>query len=551
MATMMTDVVPESVDEKISTKIDFSTYAVGQEYQGKAIAAKQFGIFVDISTGTNVLIPRSLLSKNNYDKLKALVDAKSIEPVKLELIGISVENQTLSAKYIPLSLKTRKDLSSLEGKDFSGKYFQATVISGHDFGLFAEVDELGVEGLIPTSKLPDKLPAATAKLSYPPGTSVQVQIEEVNIPDKKLTLSMKSVRADVSAFIDLEPTSWMQGTVQSVSNFGMFVRPAGFDASGLVHNTRIPRDLISALKRRAPIAPGQNKTDVEMLFSEGDVVKIRVQAVKVDARRVELSMLPYRASDGEEDDYIVEGRDPEGEENKYEDNNSDELDVEQFDGQDTLLWWRGQPYQKETFAAVEQEFDEDTEVLNESKNLVEGTWRRMFELDMREDAADFSSKVVEKELEELAEEIGELNGLDEDMTEPDRFGLKNPSQRSKFGSFVSLKSLPNEWKEEMDFFKQLEISETEITSKLRGGKAADQAEFESLLKEVELELEQAATRMSSRRTNNAEAEVVSMTNDGDEAAPNDVVIVQDEGEAVESDSVPNDIDSSTVKSDNE
>jgi len=288
-----------------------------------------------------------------------------------------------------------------------------------------------------------------------------------------------------------------------------------------------------------------------MLFSEGDVVKIRVQAVKVDARRVELSMLPYRASDGEEDDYIVEGRDPEGEENKYEDNNSDELDVEQFDGQDTLLWWRGQPYQKETFAAVEQEFDEDTEVLNESKNLVEGTWRRMFELDMREDAADFSSKVVEKELEELAEEIGELNGLDEDMTEPDRFGLKNPSQRSKFGSFVSLKSLPNEWKEEMDFFKQLEISETEITSKLRGGKAADQAEFESLLKEVELELEQAATRMSSRRTNNAEAEVVSMTNDGDEAAPNDVVIVQDEGEAVESDSVPNDIDSSTVKSDNE
>jgi len=43
---------------------------------------------------------------------------------------------------------------------------------------------------------------------------------------------MKSVRADVSAFIDLEPTSWMQGTVQSVSNFGMFVRPAGFDASG-------------------------------------------------------------------------------------------------------------------------------------------------------------------------------------------------------------------------------------------------------------------------------------------------------------------------------
>lgn len=167
MTTMMTDVAPESVDEKVTSKIDFSTYAIGQEYQGKAISAKQFGIFIDISTGTNVLIPRSLLSKNNYDRLKDLVDKKSVESVKLELIGISAENQTLSGKYIPLTLKTRKDLSSLEGKDFSGKYFQATIISGHDFGLFAEVDELGVEGLIPTSKLPDKLPAATAKLSYP------------------------------------------------------------------------------------------------------------------------------------------------------------------------------------------------------------------------------------------------------------------------------------------------------------------------------------------------------------------------------------------------
>lgn len=330
---------------------------------------------------------------------------------------------------------------------------------------------------------------------------------------------------------------------------------------GLVHNTRIPRDLISALKRRAPITPGQNKTDVELLFSEGDVVKIRVQAVKVDARRVELSMLPYRASDSEEDDYIVEGRDPEGEENKFEDTNNDEIEEEKFDGQDTLLWWKGQPYQKETFTAVEQEFDEDTEVLNESKNLVEGTWRRMFELDMREDAADFSSKVVEKDLEELAEEIGELDGLDLDLIEPDRFGVKDPTQRARFGSFVSLKSLPIEWKEDMDFFKQLEISESEITSKLRGGKAADQAEFESLLKEVELELEQAASRVSSRRSNNADV-VISMggSSDGDDesasSSSSTVVIAQNtEGAAdsslqVESVSVSNEIDTS-VKSDNE
>jgi len=350
---------------------------------------------------------------------------------------------------------------------------------------------------------------------------------------------------------------WLTIDVQCVlcptaaSDISLFISSSV--STGLVHNTRIPRDLISALKRRAPITPGQNKTDVELLFSEGDVVKIRVQAVKVDARRVELSMLPYRASDSEEDDYIVEGRDPEGEENKFEDTNNDEIEEEKFDGQDTLLWWKGQPYQKETFTTLEQEFDEDTEVLNESKNLVEGTWRRMFELDMREDAADFSSKVVEKDLEELAEEIGELDGLDLDLIEPDRFGVKDPTQKARFGSFVSLKSLPIEWKEDMDFFKQLEISESEITSKLRGGKAADQAEFESLLKEVELELEQAASRVSSRRSTNAD--VVSMGGDDEAASSSSVVIAQDEGAVesslqVETESVSNEIDAS-VKSDNE
>lgn len=40
--------------------------------------------------------------------------------------------------------------------------------------------------------------------------------------------------------------------------------------------------------------------------------------------------------------------------------------------------------------------DEEVTIVNESPSIVEGTWRRMFELDMREDAADFSSKILEE-----------------------------------------------------------------------------------------------------------------------------------------------------------
>ena len=41
-------------------------------------------------------------------------------------------------------------------------------------GIFAELDEYGVEGLVPASKLPDKLPAGTIQASYPAGTAVKV-----------------------------------------------------------------------------------------------------------------------------------------------------------------------------------------------------------------------------------------------------------------------------------------------------------------------------------------------------------------------------------------
>ncbi|KAJ1437696.1 hypothetical protein B484DRAFT_444982 [Ochromonadaceae sp. CCMP2298] len=469
---------------------DFSSYAVGQEYEGKAVSAKQFGIFVDIGTGINVLVPRSVLSRGGYEKLKALAEGKSAEPVKLELVTVSVENQTLSAKFLGDSMKERPDISTLAGKDLAGKFFAATVISAHDFGVFAEIDEYGVEGLIPASRLPENMPGSTIQKSYPAGTSLQVQISEVNVADKKLVLSVSSGRADVSAFENFLPETWLQGSVQSVSTFGMFVRPAGYDVTGLVHFSRIPRDLITALKAKAPIAAGANMTDVEALFSVGDVLKMRVHSVKVGERRLELSMLPYKAGEGEEDDYVVEGRDPEPEEGKRNfDQEEEEEEDSNYDAEDTLLWWRGAPYVKSSLTA--EAVDEEIDVLNESKDIVEGTWRRMFEIDLREDQADFSSKAVEMDLKELAEEIGELDGLDDELLEADRFATSSPSSKARFGSFVSAAILPAGWRDEMDFFKQLDSAEGEISTKLKGGKAAEQAEFESLLKEVEAELEQA------------------------------------------------------------
>ena len=143
-------------------KVDFSTFAIGQEYDGKVITAKKFGVFVDIDTGYNVLIPRSVLSPWAYNKLSSMAEQKSTESVKISLIGVSESNKTLSGKFLVprggQSGQERTDMSALLGLDYSSKFFNATIVSAHNFGVFAVLDDLNIEGLIPASKLGVKVP---------------------------------------------------------------------------------------------------------------------------------------------------------------------------------------------------------------------------------------------------------------------------------------------------------------------------------------------------------------------------------------------------------
>ena len=110
-------------------------------------------------------------------------------------------------------------------------------------------------------------------------------------------------------------------------------------------------------------------THIHNIHIQGDVVKVRVRGVSTDKGKLELSMLQYREDSGEEDDYVPEGRDAEGEDAKpveVDDSN----DVE-YDAQDTLLWWRGAPYIK-VDSSIEA-VDEEEDIQKESIDLVEGS----------------------------------------------------------------------------------------------------------------------------------------------------------------------------------
>lgn len=72
---------------------------------------------------------------------------------------------------------------------------------------------------------------------------LQVYIGEIK-PNDKVTLSLqpapdgttgatkKDAIAKGTEYLDISPEHWLQGQVQSVTNFGLFVRPADHDLVG-------------------------------------------------------------------------------------------------------------------------------------------------------------------------------------------------------------------------------------------------------------------------------------------------------------------------------
>ena len=335
---------------------------------------------------------------------------------------------------------------------------------------------------------------------------LQVKVHEFNKETNKLTLSMKSSGSqDVSVLGGIAHNKWLEGVVQKVLNFGLIVRPAGYDVTGMVHQSQIPRALITALKKRVTVTPGQNKSDVESLFHEGDVIKMRVQSFSAETGKIELSMQPQSQSEDDDDDYVVEGRETEEEAEEAEREAREQADdsLSNYDPEELLLWWNGQAYHKTHDNDHTAIVDEELEVVNESEDIVEGTWRRLFEIDMREDEADFSSKATEMDQKELDEEIGELSGLDADMI--DSIGFGSEYKRNKVGAFVSLNALPEEWKNQLNFIKELDTEENQKQKGLRAGKAGEAIELNALVQKMEQDALDAMQNRQARMTQRSEA----------------------------------------------
>jgi len=552
--------------------IDYSGYAIGQKYEAKVVSTKTFGLFVELVPGVQALVPRSKMSQKQFDSLKEKIEKKEESVVKVELIGVSAENQTISARLVSDGTDSNKgntrDLTAIIAAEPVGKTYTAEIVNKLDFGVFARIKEFGVDGLIPRSSIPRSMSFGNIKI----GSEVQVVVEEINAEKKKVVLAFASTvasgDADVSGFVDYPNDQWMMATVTGVTGFGLFVRPAGSDVQGLVYRARIPRELIDTLLSRLP-EETLNTEDVggemELLFQPGDVVKARVHSVNTTANRLEMSMVPVGFDEAEDNVYVSKsdmikqlkelraleleednrgkpvkvfvekeidplrepmmddeygnGRNGGGrggyEEEEFDLNLDDDEEKTEFDPESVLLWWRGAKYTPAGYddTAIEDsdEFifklnvmgdiststideiradesrDADFNFVLERGDLVEGIWRRAFEEDLQQDENDYESKAVDLDIAEINEEIGDVDGIDSDMTVRDAAGFGTRPVMT-LGNFVNAEKLPEEWRKQLSFYTEQAEMDEATDKKVKAGAKGDMEEFVAVLASIEANL---------------------------------------------------------------
>jgi len=168
---------------------------VGDLYDGTITKLEKFGAFVRLENGLEGLIPVSELSWSRGVKTENVVQTGMT--VKVKLLKIEDEGNRLRMSF---SLKQGGGESdpwaSIVQKFPVGSIHSGTVEKKETYGLFVNISG-GITGLLPRSKWRESVDAAQYE-NKKRGDSVQVQIDEIRIEERKISLGLPGEAIDES-----------------------------------------------------------------------------------------------------------------------------------------------------------------------------------------------------------------------------------------------------------------------------------------------------------------------------------------------------------------
>jgi len=255
----------------------------GQVVEGIITRTTGFGAFVDLG-GVEGLVHISELSHRTFDQASEVVEEG--ETVEVEILDIELPDDEDDDPRISLSRKsTESDPWATVNEKFAvGESVEGDVVRNAPFGSFVEIAP-GVEGLVHVSEMSWTEHVKTPDDVVEPGEKVTVRIQDIDIADRRLSLSMREAEGhpwdDVRD--EYQVGAVVEGEVENIEDFGVFVKlPTGITAL-------IPRSEMSLPSGATPFR----------VFNEGERVEARILNIDEAERKMALTPIDDQGDDGE------------------------------------------------------------------------------------------------------------------------------------------------------------------------------------------------------------------------------------------------------------
>src|SRR5690625_9842 len=239
---------------------------VGDVLSGTVVKVDEKQVLVDIGYKTEGILPISELSSLHVEKASEVVDEGDVLEVKVKKVE---DDEVIISKR---AIDAEKAWDNLEEKYNNGEVFETEVKNIVKGGLVVDV---GVRGFIPASLVETYF---VEDFSDYQNKMLKVKIVDLNKEQNRIILSHRAVVEDElkekkdDLLQSLEEGQVLEGTVQRLTDFGVFVDIGGVD--GLVHISQLTHD------------HGEKASDV---VSEGDKIIVEVLSVDRDNERISLS----------------------------------------------------------------------------------------------------------------------------------------------------------------------------------------------------------------------------------------------------------------------
>jgi small subunit ribosomal protein S1 len=239
---------------------------VGDILSGTVVKVDEKQVLVDIGYKTEGILPISELSSLHVEKANEVVNEGDVLEVKVKKME---DDEVIISKR---AIDAEKAWEDLEEKYNSNEVFETEVKNIVKGGLVVDV---GVRGFIPASLVETYF---VEDFSDYKNKMLSVKIVDLNKEQNRIILSHRAVVEDeLKAKKDellqsLEEGQVLEGTVQRLTDFGVFVDIGGVD--GLVHISQLTHNHV------------EKASDV---VSEGDEIKVEVLSVDRDNERISLS----------------------------------------------------------------------------------------------------------------------------------------------------------------------------------------------------------------------------------------------------------------------